>query len=158
MKKFILTAAVLLFAVCNLSACQSLAEKQDIFQWNDSYVGDNNAISSIINQLPNADAFDSIELQTAEKPYGITLHYQEITGDDIIQEYQYTALYNATFLFTLVQNVENVTFVFADQSYTLSRSELENWYDTGLGNLANETDVKQLIESRQGDSTDLFEQ
>lgn len=157
MKKFILTATFLLFAAFSLSACQSLGEEQDIFQWNDSFVGDNNAISSIVFQLPNADSFESIELQTKEKPYEITLHYQEITADNLEQEYQYTALYNATFLFTLVQNVEKVTFAFVDQSYTLTRAEVEEWYDTELGNLDNEAEVKQLIESQQEESAILFE-
>ncbi|WP_066187995.1 MULTISPECIES: DUF4825 domain-containing protein [Gracilibacillus] len=157
MKKLILTTAVLLCITFILSACQSLGKEQGIFQWNDSFVGDNNAISSIVFQLPNADSFESMELQTKEEPYEIILHYQEIMADNLEQEYQYTAFYNATFLFTLVQNVEKVTFAFKDESYTLTRTELEKWYDTKLGDLNNEKEVKQLIESHQEESATWFE-
>jgi hypothetical protein len=50
----------------------------DIFQFKDSYVGDNSAVGSIIRQLPNGEHSEGFELKTKEEPFGIVLKYGDI--------------------------------------------------------------------------------
>src|SRR3954453_2013029 len=92
-----------------LSGCNSNDRNinNDIFQFKDTFVGDNSAVGNIANQLPGAEQLNGFELKTKEEPYGIILNYDWIESE---QEYNETVTYNATFLFTLVQNVDWITF------------------------------------------------
>lgn len=57
-----------------VSGCSKVSE-EDIFKYKNSYVGDNSAVGNIINQLQGAEHLEIFELETKEKPYGITLDY-----------------------------------------------------------------------------------
>ena len=59
-----------------LSGCNSNDRNinNDIFQFKDSFVGDNSAVGNIVNQLPGAEKLNGFELKTNEEPYGIILN------------------------------------------------------------------------------------
>lgn len=103
-----------------LSGCNSNARNinEDLFQFKDTFVGDNSAVGNIANQLPGAEKLNGFELKTNEEPYGIILNYD---GTGSKQEYKETVIYNATFLFTLVQNVNWITFNSNIGEYTVTK-------------------------------------
>ena len=80
-----------------LSGCNSndRNNNNDIFQFKDSFVGDNSAVGNIVNQLPGAEQLNGFELKTNEEPYGIILNYDWTESE---QEYKDTVVYNVTFL------------------------------------------------------------
>ncbi|MFD2216412.1 DUF4825 domain-containing protein [Metabacillus endolithicus] len=43
--------------------------------YEDSYVGDNNAVSHILSSLPSNEHLEWVELKTKEEPYGININY-----------------------------------------------------------------------------------
>ncbi|MFZ0445840.1 MAG: DUF4825 domain-containing protein, partial [Bacillus sp. (in: firmicutes)] len=92
-----------------LSGCNSNDRNinNDIFQFKESFVGDNSAVGNIVNQLPGAEQLNGFKLKTNEAPYGIILNYDWTESE---QEYKETVTYNVIFLFTLVQNVDWITF------------------------------------------------
>lgn len=137
---FLLLSLVLLFAV---SACTTTNEEKDIFEFKDSVVGDNTAVSTIVNQLQAADDLKQIQLETKEKPYGIKLDYN---WSDSEEKYKKTAIFNATFLFTLIPNVDWVTFNFDSKEYTVTREDLMTWYGEDFSQFENEADLKGFIE------------
>ncbi|GAB2565967.1 DUF4825 domain-containing protein [Gracilibacillus alcaliphilus] len=143
MKKllFIIGVAILL-----LSSCQATESKADIFKQQGMYLGDNSEVVSIINKLPNAEYFDSMELQTKAEPYGITLYYQPLASIAAEQE---MAVHHATFLFALINNAETATFTFGGQSYTLTKTDLEKLYHVKLGDLRKMEETQSLIETHQ---------
>ena len=51
------------------------------------------------------------------------------------QNYKKTAIYNATFLFALVQNVDWITFNFGNQEYKITKENLQNWYGEDFSGL-----------------------
>ncbi len=84
---------------------------------------------------------EEIELKTKEKPYGLVLTYEdkeETMTDDIVKK---TVITNTSFIFALVQNVDWITFDFGDQTYTVTREELEDWYGTELAQFTDEENL-----------------
>ena len=107
MKQILKFLSLSLLVILIVSGCNTNNRKEDIFKFKDSFVGDNSAVGSIVNQLQGAKYLKWFELEIKEKPYGIILNYDWSESE---QNYKKTAVFNATFLFTLVQNAEWVTF------------------------------------------------
>lgn len=128
-----------------LSGCNSNDRNinNDIFQFKDSFVGDNSAVGNIVNQLPGAEQLNGFELKTNEEPYGIILNYDWIESE---QEYKDTVAYNVTFLFTLVQNVDWITLNSDIDKYTITKENLQEWYGKELSEVQNEDELRELIQ------------
>ncbi len=69
------------------------------------YVGDNSKVVALIDAmpLPAGVVRDSVELQTAAKPYSITIHYTVSELEGLNNTY---AFHNSIMLFSLVENVD----------------------------------------------------
>ncbi|OEH92842.1 DUF4825 domain-containing protein [Bacillus solimangrovi] len=144
-KLFFIPLLVLLI----LNGCKSNVENEDIFQYKDTYVGSGGTVGNIILRLPNpsGENTNGLELKTTEKPYGIIINYiNSDTTDEINKNYEEIALYNASFLFALVKNVDWVTFNFVEQEYTVTRQELQNWYGKDLREFSDENELSQFIQ------------
>lgn len=137
-----------------LSACKSndTNTNDDIFQYKNSFVGDNSAVGNIANQLPGSDQLNGLELQTNEEPYGIILNYDWIESE---QEYKETVVNNATFLFTLIQNADWITFHSALAEYTITKENLQDWYGKELSGFQNEDDLRELIQGSLDDENKM---
>ncbi len=96
MKK--MSIALLLCLMALISACGQ-GKTEDLFRYEHSFVGDNNAVSQIIKHLPEGQTVEQIELHTIEQPYGITLY----VADDFTEE-DFNVL--AAYLLKLVDNCE----------------------------------------------------
>ena len=143
MKQMLKFLSLSLLVILIVSGCNTTNEKEDIFKFKDSFVGDNIAVGNIVNQLQGAEHFKWFELETKEKPYGIILNYDWSESE---QNYKKTAVFNATFLFTLVQNAEWITFNFDNQEYKITKENLQNWYGEDFSELKNEDDLKALTQ------------
>ena len=143
MKQMLKFLSLSLLVILIVSGCNTNNEKEDIFKYKDSFVGDNSAVGNIVNQLQGAEHFKGFELETKDKPYGIILNYD---WSDSEQNYKKTAIFNATFLFTLVQNAEWITFNFDNQQYKITKENLQNWYGEDFSELKNEDDLKALTQ------------
>lgn len=148
---FFFSLLILLF----LNGCNSSNGNEDIFQFKDSYVGDNNAVGSIVRQLPSGEYLNGFELKTKEEPYGIILNYTDIDVEEIEKSDKETAIYNATFIFTLVKNAKWVTFHFDDQEYKITKEDLESWYGKKLGEYTSEEDLTKLTQNYLEDESKM---
>lgn len=136
MRKFI----VVMLSVMLLSGCSTKKVDEGIFEYQDSSVGDNSEVSNIIQQLKEDERIEGIELKTSENPYGIVVNYDGMEDEE-------AAVYYATYLFTLVTNVEWVSVHFNDAEITLTKNELQNWYDKELRTITSEEELDELIHS-----------
>ncbi|WP_225231343.1 DUF4825 domain-containing protein [Solibacillus faecavium] len=135
----------MLFVLIVLSGCSQNADsKADIFQYKNSYIGDNSAVGNIVNQLNDSNELKQISLHTKEQPYGITLEYNDITAKSD-KEIKKTVIENATYLFALIQNVDWVTFKFSANEFAVTKTEIQHWYNNQLDGFENEEDLKKLI-------------
>ncbi len=148
MKYMFFPMAVMLF----LNGCNSNSANEDLFQFKDSFVGDNSAVVNIANQLHSGEHLDGVELKTKEKPYGIILNYDM---DKSQQEYKDTAIYNATYLFALVQNAEWVTFHFGNQEFKVTKENLKSWYGTDLSEFTTEEELESFIQEQLEDESNV---
>ncbi|MEE6131728.1 DUF4825 domain-containing protein [Bacillus sp. 1780r2a1] len=138
MKLFLFSLSVLLL----LNGCSSANTTKNLFEFKDSYIGDNSAVVHIVHQLLHEEEFKKLKLQTKKQPYGIHLTYEDISGAD--NEREKVAIYNATFIFALIQNVDWIIFQFDNAEYKLTKEELEGWYGKQLSDFSNEKSLKEL--------------
>ncbi|WP_280771714.1 DUF4825 domain-containing protein [Salipaludibacillus daqingensis] len=124
----------------------------DMFQFKDSFVGDNSAVVNIANQLPGAEHLNSFELKTNEEPYGIILNYDGIESE---QDDKESVIYNTTFLFTLVQNVDWITFHSDFSEHTITKGNLQEWYGKELSEVQNEEELRELIQEYIADENKI---
>ncbi len=140
MLKFLsLSLLVILF----VNGCNTNNGKEDIFKFKDSFVGDNSAVGNIANHLQGAEHLKGFELETKDKPYGIILNYDWSESE---QNYKKTAIFNATFLFALVQNTDWITFNFNNQEYKITKENLQNWYGEDFSEFTNEDELITLTQ------------
>ena len=140
---------MLLLSGCNSNAIDT---NEDIFQYKNSFVGDNNAVGNIANQLPVAEYLNGFELKTSAEPYGIILNYEGLKSD---QEYRETVIHNATFLFALVQNVDWITFNSDIGEYSITREQLQEWYGKELSEIQNQDELRELIQENLEDTNKM---
>lgn len=147
MKRITICFISLLSLMIVLSGCsQNANSKTDLFHYKNSYVGDNSAVGNIVNQLPHSKALNQISLDTKAEPYGITLEYVDINDKDADKEIKETVIYNSTFLFALIKNVDWITFKFPDKQFTVTKEKLQDWYSNKLDGFEKEQDLKKLIQ------------
>ncbi|MBO0602230.1 DUF4825 domain-containing protein [Sporosarcina sp. E16_3] len=143
MRKIINFLIFLLLIMLFLSGCNANNKNGNLFQYKDSFVGDNSAVGNIANQLRSGENLEGFELKTKEKPYGIILNYDWLESE---QNYKETAIFNATFLFSLVQNVDWITFNFDSREYKITKENLQEWYGKELSEFKNEDELRKYIQ------------
>ncbi|SFP19491.1 DUF4825 domain-containing protein [Salibacterium halotolerans] len=136
---------LLLLNGCGFNNGGNNSSSQDIFQHKGSVIGDNSAVINIIGQLQRNQEFEELSLETKEKPYGMSLTYGNIDSNITEKEYKEMAIYNATFLFALIDNAEWITFNF-DDKYKIDRSQLQDWYDEDLNKFTNEEELETFVQ------------
>ncbi|MGF9967088.1 DUF4825 domain-containing protein [Bacillus rhizoplanae] len=149
MKRITIYFISLLSLMILLSGCSLNADsKIDLFQYKNSYVGDNSAVGNIVKQLAHNKELNQISLETKKEPYGIILEYKDIDVKKVDKEMKETVISNSTFLFALIKNVDWITFKFPDQEFSVTKEKLQDWYNNKLDGFENEQDLKKLIQER----------
>ncbi|WP_186576705.1 DUF4825 domain-containing protein [Aquibacillus kalidii] len=143
--KHIVRLLLLLVVFLLVTGCNSSEEQDELFQLKGSNVGDNSAVANIVNQLKQSDHFEEMELKTKDEPYGIILQYNWQNSE---QKFKETVIYNASFLFTLVENVDWIIFHIDTQEYKLTKEGLYDWYGTDLSEFTTKQDLVKLIEEK----------
>ena len=148
MKKRLKLLSCSLLVISVASGCNTKTNEEDVFQYKNAYVGDNSAVINIVNHSMQSDNFKGLELKTKETPYGIILNYD---GSESEKNDKRTVIYNATYLFALIQNVEWITFNFNNQEYKITKDALIEWYGEDFSTLQSEKELKTLIQNNWDD-------
>ena len=99
----------------------------NIIKFKNGYVGDNSNDSHLIDSLPLSEYGYVFEIDPEN--LGLTIDYH-IT-DWYINENEYLEkclLYNTVSIFSLIDNVQDITFNFSGNSYKVNRKQVENLY------------------------------
>ena len=148
MKKILKLLSCSLLVISVASGCNTKTTEEDVFQYKNAYVGDNSAVINIVNRSMQSDNFRGLELKTKETPYGIILNYD---GSESENNDKRTVIYNATYLFALIQNAEWITFNFDHQEYKIAKDALIEWYGEDFSTFQSEEELKTLIQKRWDD-------
>lgn len=144
MKKMLKLLSCSLLVISVTSGCDTKTSEADLFQYKNAYVGDNSAVINIVNRSMQSDNFKGLELKTKETPYGIILNYD---GSESEKNDKRTVIYNATYLFALIQNAEWITFNFDHQEYEITKDALIKWYGEDFSTFQSEEELKTLIQN-----------
>lgn len=128
---------------------QTATTSLDLFTYQSTFIGDSSKVLAIINELPESNNFLQLSLQTTQRPYGASLDYSTVTHPKIV------AIANATWLFTLIPNVEQLQFSFNDDVYTLTRQQLVNWYNQDFTTISTTEELQLLIDTFTANATDV---
>ena len=99
----------------------------NIIKFKNQYVGNNSNDSHLIDSLPLSEYGYVFKIDSEN--LGLTIDYH-IT-DWYINENQYLEkclLYNTVSIFSLIDNVQDITFNFSGNSYKVNRKQVENLY------------------------------
>ncbi|WP_312193391.1 DUF4825 domain-containing protein [Exiguobacterium sp.] len=135
-------AIILASGMLILGGCGTAATQTDLFEQQGTYLGDNSSVRDIVQQLPHGNQLKKMELSTKEKPYQLTLRYGGYTEGQVEQKSNRTAIYNATALFTLIPNVDQVNMMIEDASYHFTKQQLRDLYGKDFTAYDNEKALK----------------
>ena len=126
----------------------------NIIKFKSKYVGDNSNDSHLIDSLPLSEYGYVFEIDSEN--LGLTIDYH-IT-DWYINENQYLEkclLYNTVSIFSLIDNVQDITFNFSGNSYKVNRKQIENLYPNYndiKSNEINEDNFNKYLENKMNDN------
>lgn len=126
----------------------------NIIKYKNNYVGNNSNTGNLINNLPLSEygyvfEIDSVNLE-------LTVDYY-IT-DWYINEHHYlekSLLYNSVSIFSLIDNVEELTFNFSGKSYKVNRKQIEELYPNYndiVSNEINKNNFNKYLENKMNDN------
>ncbi|PIC71203.1 DUF4825 domain-containing protein [Sporosarcina sp. P16b] len=152
--KYFLTSFILILF---LNGCSSTTDQpsEDVFQYKGSFIGDNSAVIHIIGQLRYAEKFEEVSLETKTEPYGMTIKYENMDAAIRESEYKETTIYNASYLFALIDNAEWASFEFGDYAYTIHKTKLQDWYGKELNDFTNEEELDVFIQEKLQDDSEV---
>ena len=126
----------------------------NIIKFKNGYVGDNSNDSHLIDSLPLSEYGYVFEIDSEN--LGLIIDYH-IT-DWYIDENQYLEkclLYNAVSIFSLIDNVQDITFNFSGNSYKVNRNQVENLYPNFndiVSNEINKENFNKYLEQKMNDN------
>ena len=116
MKKKVLAIMLVAMSIMLISACgkkEKLYEIPDLSQYKTDYVGDSSNVINIVSgqEYPEGYSYDSIQIQSETKPYGLTVFLKvEPSAVKIEDELQV----NADMTFDLIGNLGTIDYKTAD--------------------------------------------
>ena len=116
MKKKVLAIMLVAMSIMLISACgkkENLYEIPDLSQYKTDYVGDSSNVINIVSgqEYPEGYSYDSIQIQSETKPYGLTVFLKvEPSAVKIEDELQV----NADMTFDLIGNLGTIDYKTAD--------------------------------------------
>lgn len=126
------------------------------------YIGDNSKVNKLVTNLYLKENLKGIELKTDAKPYGLIINYR--AGREFIDKEKYHVEKNATILFALISNLDQIT-VYNDKRkdglgfedmYVLKREDVNKDFGTDVRELAKtkEEFKRNLLNSKKQINSD----
>ena len=126
----------------------------NIIKYKNNYVGNNGNTGNLINNLPLSEYGYVFEIDSVN--LGLTIDYH-ITDWYINENYylEKSLLYNSVSIFSLINNVDKLTFNFSGKSYQVYRKQIEELYPNYsdiIANEVNEYNFNNYLENKINDN------
>jgi len=116
---------------------------EKVTSFKNPYMGDASNLGQLFNALPLNNYRGSIEMKPEK--YLLIVEYdvdQNVTEETIKQ----TVVYNSTAAFTLIGNLRKVNFLIGNESYTVTRENVDKWFGTTLVDFKDPTIFKEKVQ------------
>ena len=126
----------------------------NIIKYKNKYVGNNSNDGNLISNLPLSEYGYVFEIDSAN--LGLTIDYN--IADWYINENHYlekSLLYNSVSIFSLIDNVDKLTFTFSGKSYKVNRKQIEELYPNYSDIVSNGVDkdnFNKYLENKMNDN------
>ena len=118
-------------------------EQTNIFKLKGTYIGSGADIANIVAYALPKGAYDGIQLQTTEEPYGIMVPLkEEIEEDDELKVVMY--------VFTLVRNAEYVEFQYKKESTIWKKETMSSFYALDFSKVQSEFELEKQLNHLKG--------
>lgn len=117
MKSKIFVFVFLAVSILSISGCAKI-ETVDLSKYKTEYVGDNSKVIQIVSnqKYPKGYSYDSIEIQSQTKPYGLTVY---LKGDSSTLKLENELQDNANTTFELIGNLGTLDYKLKDNKELL---------------------------------------
>ena len=125
MKKKLIASILIVLSITFVPSCgrkKEMYEVPDLSQYKTDYVGDSSNVINIVSgqEYPEGYSYDSIQIQSETKPYGLTVFLKvEPSAVKIEDELQV----NADMTFDLIGNLETLDYKIADSKEIIASYE-----------------------------------
>ncbi|WP_341281205.1 DUF4825 domain-containing protein [Paenibacillus sp. FSL H8-0537] len=145
--KFLIIMMVMMLTLVACNSTNKVSDSdEDLFKFKNTLIGSNSAVGQIVHQLPANDKLDKMMLETEQEPYGLSLNYKNDNNPLSPDDWEQTIVYNASFIFALIPNVDRITFTVEEKTYVIHREFLQKWYDGHvLVEFESTNDLKEFI-------------
>ena len=128
MKRKILAIIPIVMLIISLSACgrkETLYEIPDLSQYKTDYVGDSSNVINIVSKqdYPDGYSYDSIEIQSETKPYGLTVFLKAEPSASMLED---ELQVNADMTFDLIGNLGTLDYKTADSKEIIASYERQS--------------------------------
>jgi len=117
---------------------------EKVLQFENLYMGNAGNNMNLVNHLPLCDVPRMFEQEPDE--FIFTVNYEMSVKEIGRKRVEKAVLYNATAIFALIENMDIVEFAFVDQTFTVTRGRVNNWFGEDVASFKNE---KVFIEKVQ---------
>lgn len=118
---------------------------EDVTTFEDPYMGDNSNMNNLFQALPLNDQKGTLEMDS--DVFSLIVYYNTTTAE-LGQKAAQAVIYNTTAAFTLIGNLQTVEMRFEDESYTVTRENVEQWFGTTLVDFKNPEEFKGKVQEK----------
>lgn len=125
----------------------------NIIKYKNKYVGNNSNDGNLISNLPLSEYGFVFEIDLENLGLIIDYHITDwyINNDYYLEK---SLLYNTVSIFSLIDNVNEITFNFSGKTYKVNRSQVEKLYpnyDDIVGSNINKDNFNKYLENKMND-------
>ena len=126
----------------------------NIIKYKNKYVGNNSNDSHLIDNLPLAEYGYVFEINSKDLGLIIDYHITDwyVNANHYLEK---SLLYNSVSIFVLIDNVEQITFNFSGNTYTVSRKKINELYPNFkdiTNNGINQNNFNKYLENKMNDN------
>lgn len=131
--------------------------ESEIFNYKGAYIGDHISVGKIVSYSLGDQKTNGIQLFTSGEPFGVRTFME--TMMDPSKDYE-TIFVTASYLFTLIRNIEFVEFEYKDQVYMITKSDVELTFNFDYYSIEDENELRSIISEviRDDSSNKYFQQ
>lgn len=117
----------------------------ELMKFKTAYVGDNSKVVNLLSSLPFASMRRDVSLKTDSKPYGISVKYDLGVSSLSTEVIEAQFRRNATVVFALIDNVDEISFNCEERKYQYTRDQLQLNYVKDLREYAKDVSAVETL-------------